>query len=34
VFGARAKLASARAWNAAVDRVFGDLVKFLAERRL
>eukprot|EP00982_Pelagococcus_subviridis_P012122 31145-Pelagococcus_subviridis.AAC.1 len=34
VFGATAKNGIRRAWNAGVDRVFGDLVKFLKDRQL
>ena len=34
VFGARAKQTFARSWNAAVDRTFGDLAKYLSDRRL
>ena len=34
VFGARAKHSLTRSWNNAVDRTFGDLVKFLSERNL
>ena len=34
MFGATAKNGIRRAWNAGVDRVFGDLVKFLKDRQL
>jgi hypothetical protein len=34
VFGARAKQTVARSWNAAVDTTFGDLARYLSDRRL
>jgi len=34
VFGARAQQSLVRTWNSGVDRVFGDLVKYLSERNL
>ena len=34
VFGSRARLGVVRTWNSSVDRVFGDLVRFLSDRNL
>ena len=34
VFGARAKHTFKRSWNNAVDQTFGDLTKYLSDRRL
>ena len=34
VFGSRARLGLVRTWNSSVDRVFGDITRFLSDRNL